>query len=51
LNLTEQLKDLTGMWVAVKNGEVLFAAVRPEELLRWLAEHPTSVDDLFRVEK
>jgi len=42
-------KKYAGQWVAVKDGEVLFAAPTPEPVVAWLREHEAEADLVFAV--
>lgn len=49
MNLTDQLRDCPGMWVAVKDDTVLVAAPTPGEIVEWLRENSQNADSCFRV--
>ncbi len=46
---TESMSDLVGQWVAIKDGQVLYAAASPQELVGWLGRHGQRADSMFRV--
>lgn len=47
--LADQLRPLSGQWVAIKDDDVLHAAASPQELVRWLGQHGQKADSMFRV--
>jgi hypothetical protein len=47
--LADTLKEFRGEWVAIKDGELLVAAITPKELVGWLARHGRRADSMFRV--
>jgi hypothetical protein len=47
--LTDALRPFIGMWVAVRDDEVLVAASSPREVVAWLAEHRQRAQSMFRV--
>ncbi|MBV9795447.1 MAG: hypothetical protein JO016_16080 [Actinobacteria bacterium] len=47
--LTEALRPFIGMWVAVRDDEVLVAAPTPAEVVAWLAKHRQRAQSMFRV--
>jgi hypothetical protein len=47
--LADQLRSLTGQWVAIKDGDVLRATDTPRELVDWLLHHGQRADSMFRV--
>jgi hypothetical protein len=46
---TEQLRALSGEWVAIKDDDVIHAAKTPRELVEWLSRHGRKADSMFRV--
>lgn len=46
--LADQLRDLAGQWVAIKDDDVLYAAATPQRLVGWLAEHGQKADSVYR---
>jgi hypothetical protein len=47
--LADRLRPLSGQWVAIRGDDVLYAAVSPQELVRWLGQHGQKADSMFRV--
>jgi hypothetical protein len=47
--LAEAMRPFIGMWVAVRDNEVLVAADSPKEVVSWLARHQQKAQSLFRV--
>jgi hypothetical protein len=47
--LVEALRSFVGMWVAVREDEVLVAAPSPQEVVAWLAQHRQRAQSMFRV--
>lgn len=47
--LASRLRHLGGLWVAIKDEDVLHAAPTPRQLVSWLAEHGQSADTVYRV--
>jgi hypothetical protein len=47
--LAEALRPFIGLWVAVRNDEVLVAAPAPAEVVAWLAKHRQRAQSMFRV--
>ncbi len=50
MTFADQLREHVGMWVAVKDNDVLFSAGSPAELLEWIRENGQIADACFRVE-
>jgi hypothetical protein len=46
---SDRLRDHTGEWVAIKNGDVLHASSTPKALVAWLSRHGQKADSVFRV--
>lgn len=47
--LPDRLRDHTGEWVAIKDGDVLHASSTPKALVGWLGLHGQKADSVFRV--
>ncbi len=47
--LVEALRPFIGLWVAVRDDEVLVAAPSPKEVVAWLAQHRQRAQSMFRV--
>jgi len=47
--LADRLRGHTGEWVAIKDGEVLYASETPKTLVSWLSRHGQRADSVFRV--
>jgi len=47
--LADRLREHTGEWVAIKDGDVLHAAGSPKELIAWLGRHGQKAESVFRV--
>ena len=47
--LVEALRPFIGLWVAVRDDEVLVAAPLPKEVVAWLARHGQRAQAMFRV--
>ena len=47
--LAEALRPFIGLWVAVRDDEVLVAAPSPAEVVAWLAKHRQRAQSMFRV--
>jgi hypothetical protein len=47
--LAEALRPFIGLWVAVREDEVLVAALSPKEVVAWLAQHHQRAQSMFRV--
>lgn len=47
--LTEALRPFIGQWVAVRDDQVLVAAMTPRQVVSWLAEHGQRAQSMFRV--
>jgi hypothetical protein len=47
--LAEALRPFIGLWVAVRDDEVLVAAPTPAEVVAWLAKHRQRAQSMFRV--
>ena len=47
--LVEALRPFIGLWVAVRDDEVLVAAPSPKEVVAWLAQHRQGAQSMFRV--
>jgi hypothetical protein len=47
--LAEALRPFIGLWVAVRNDDVLVAAPSPKEVVAWLAQHGQRAQSMFRV--
>ena len=45
----ETLRPFIGLWVAVRDDEVLVAAPSPKEVVAWLAQHRQRAQSMFRV--
>jgi hypothetical protein len=45
----DRLRDHTGEWVAIKDGDVLHASSTPKALVAWLSRHGQRADSVFRV--
>lgn len=45
----EALRPFIGLWVAVRDDEVLVAAPSPKEIVAWLAQHRQRAQSVFRV--
>jgi hypothetical protein len=45
----EALRPFIGLWVAVRDDEVLVAAPAPAEVVAWLAKHRQRAQSIFRV--
>lgn len=48
-NLAEALRPFIGLWVAVRDDEVLVAAPSAKDVVAWLAQHGQRAQALFRV--
>lgn len=48
-NLTESLRPFIGLWVAVREDEVLVAAPSPKDVVAWLVRHGQRAQAMFRV--
>lgn len=49
LTLTEALRPFIGLWVAVRDDDVLVAARSPAEVVAWLTKHRQRAQSMFRV--
>jgi hypothetical protein len=47
--LAEALRPFIGLWVAVRDNDVLVAAPSPTEVVAWLAKHRQRAQSMFRV--
>jgi hypothetical protein len=47
--LADRLRPLVGLWVAIKDDDVVHAADTPQQLVGWLNEHRQKADSVFRV--
>lgn len=47
--LAEALRPFIGLWVAVRDNDVLVAAPTPAEVVAWLAKHRQRAQSMFRV--
>src|SRR5580693_2598852 len=47
--LVEALRPFIGLWVAVREDEVLVAAPSPKDVVAWLAQHGQRAQSMFRV--
>lgn len=47
--LAEALRPFIGLWVAVRDDDVLVAAPSPAEIVAWLAKHRQRAQSMFRV--
>ena len=47
--LVEALRPFIGLWVAVREDEVLVAAPSPTDIVAWLAQHGQRAQSMFRV--
>ncbi len=47
--LAEALRPFIGLWVAVRDDDVLVAAPSPKEVVAWLAQHRQRAQSMFRV--
>ena len=47
--LAEALRPFIGLWVAVRDDDVLVAAPSPAEVVAWLAKHHQRAQSMFRV--
>ena len=47
--LVEALRPFIGLWVAVREDEVLVAAPSPQDVVAWLAQHGQRAQSMFRV--
>ena len=47
--MAEALRPFIGLWVAVRDDEVLVAAPAPAEVVAWLAKHRQRAQSMFRV--
>src|SRR5215471_10575909 len=47
--LADALRPFIGLWVAVRDDEVLVAAPSAKEVVAWLAEHRQRAQSMFRV--
>lgn len=47
--LAAELRGYVGLWVAIKDEDVLHAAESPQALVSWLARHGQKADSVFRV--
>ena len=47
--LAEALRPFIGLWVAVRDDDVLVAAPSPAEVVAWLAKHNQRAQSMFRV--
>jgi hypothetical protein len=47
--LAEALRPFVGLWVAVRDGDVLVAAPSPREVVAWLTQHGQRAQSMFRV--
>lgn len=45
----ETLRPYIGLWVAVRDDEVLVAAPTPKEVVAWLSQHGQRAQSMFRV--
>jgi hypothetical protein len=48
-SLAEALRPFIGLWVAVRDDDVLVAAPSPKEVVAWLARHRQRAQSMFRV--
>jgi hypothetical protein len=48
-SLVEALRPFIGLWVAVRDDEVLVAAPSAKEVVAWLAQHRQRAQSMFRV--
>lgn len=47
--LADELRRFSGLWVAIKDEELLHAAESPQALVGWLGQHGQKADSVFRV--
>jgi hypothetical protein len=47
--LVEALRPFIGLWVAVREDEVLVAAPSPKDVVAWLTQHGQHAQSMFRV--
>ncbi len=47
--LADRLRPLVGLWVAIKDDDIVHAADTPQQLVGWLGEHGQKADSVFRV--
>lgn len=47
--LADQLRRSGGLWVAIKDEDILHAAESPQALVGWLGQHGQKADSVFRV--
>ena len=47
--LADALRPFIGLWVAVRDDEVLVATPSAKEVVAWLAEHRQRAQSMFRV--
>jgi hypothetical protein len=47
--MAEALRPFIGLWVAVRDDEVLVAAPSPKQVVAWLAQHRQRAQSMFRV--
>jgi hypothetical protein len=48
-SLAERLRPFIGLWVAVRDDDVLVAAPSPREVVAWLTQHQQRAQSMFRV--
>lgn len=48
-SLTERLRSLAGIWVAIRDDDILHSSESPGELVAWLSRHGQKADSMFRV--
>jgi hypothetical protein len=46
--LTDELRSLSGQWVAIKDDEIIHSSGSPRELVGWLGQHSQRADTMFR---
>jgi hypothetical protein len=49
VSLAEALRPFIGLWVAMRDDDVLVAAPSPAEVVAWLAKHHQRAQSMFRV--
>lgn len=47
--LAEALRPFIGLWVAIRDNEVLVAAPSPKDVVAWLTQHGQRAQSMFRV--
>jgi hypothetical protein len=45
----ETLRPYIGLWVAVRDDEVLVAAPTPKQVVAWLSQHGQRAQSMFRI--